>query len=104
MSTTQVLKRCKRLLADHYGDAFKGLFIYGSHARKTATSESDIDLFVVLAALTDYGAELKALSSLLYDAQLDSKRLLSVKPVDQYSFDRGALQLYRNAKKQGHYL
>jgi predicted nucleotidyltransferase len=104
MSTAQVLKKCKRLLAAHYGDAFKGLFLYGSLACRTSTKDSDIDLLVVLSGLKNYGAELKNLSCLLYDAQLDSTRLLSAKPVDKTAFDRGALLLYRNAKKQGRFL
>jgi hypothetical protein len=38
---------------------------------------------------------------LLYPIQLGSDRLISAKPALQDEFERGSLQLYRNAKREG---
>lgn len=42
-----IIKKCKAALAKYYGDRLKGVVLYGSMARKQATSSSDVDLLVL---------------------------------------------------------
>ena len=96
-----ILEKCKKVLQDHYGAQFQGLFLYGSMARNQSTQMSDIDLLVLLKEPFDYFKELREITDLLYPIQLESDQLLSVKPAPQDVFELGSLQLYRNAKSEG---
>ena len=101
MTPTETLKKCKRSLERNYGSQFKGLILYGSAARDDAGPGSDVDLLVLLSQPFDYFAELRRIVDLLYPIQLESDRLISAKPVPVDDFQRGRLQLYRNAKREG---
>ena len=101
MSDQEILQTCKDRLAARYGSRFKGLILYGSMARGTADSESDVDLLVSLGEPFDYFADLDVLVDLLYDLQCESTHYLSVRPVRAQDFDTGRIQLYRNARQEG---
>ena len=92
---------CKQLLQRHYGARLRGLVLYGSSARGELTPESDLDLLVLLRKRFDYFVELRRIIDLLYPLQLASRRLISAKPVPEEEYEKGALQLYRNARKDG---
>lgn len=96
-----LLAQCNAILASHYGSRMAGLVLYGSEARGESSDESDIDLLVLLHEPFDYFRELRVLVELVYPLQLASSRLLSVKPAGASAFERGGLQLYRNARAEG---
>jgi predicted nucleotidyltransferase len=97
----EVVRKCKAALESHYGSRFKGLILYGSVARNQADSMSDIDLLVLLNKSFDYFSELRQIIDVLYSIQLESDRLISARPVPSDEFERGSIQLYRNAKRDG---
>jgi predicted nucleotidyltransferase len=101
MSVGEVVQKCKATLKDHYGPRLSGVILYGSAARRQADTDSDIDLLVLLNQPFDYFTELRRIVEILYSIQLESERLISVKPVPVDEFERGTLQLYRNAKREG---
>jgi len=49
----------------------------------------------------DYFDELRCIIDVLYPVQLEFDRLISAKPAGVDEFDRGRIQLYRNAKREG---
>jgi len=100
-TVTDITQRCKSVLASHYGPQLKGLILYGSIARDQASTDSDIDLLVVLSKPFDYFHELRQIVDLLYPIQLESEQLISAKPVALDEFEQRAIQLYRNAKREG---
>ncbi len=101
MTVTETLKRCRALLAAHYGPRFRGLVLYGSAAGRRSSPASDIDMLVLLSEPFDYSKELRQVIDLLYPVQLDSQRLISAKPASLSDYEQGRIQLYRNAKRQG---
>ena len=101
MTITEILNRCKTVLANSYRSQFKGLILYGSMARNQASSASDIDLLVLLNQPFDYSHELRTIIDLLYPIQLESDQLISAKPARFDEYESGAIQLYRNAKREG---
>jgi predicted nucleotidyltransferase len=101
MTTLDITQKCKSSLADYYGPRFKGLILYGSAARNQASATSDIDLLVLLSKPFDYFHELHQIVDLLYPIQLESEQLISAKPAAFDDFEQRAVQLYRNAKKEG---
>ena len=96
-----IVIKSKKILKDYYGDRFQGLVLYGSMARKRNDRFSDIDLLVLLKKPFNYFQELRNIISLLYPLQLNSRRLISAKPVDIDEYRGGLIQLYRNVKKEG---
>ena len=101
MALMEVLKKCKAALESSYKSKFKGLILYGSVARNQAGPASDIDLLVLLDEPFDYFRELRTIIELLYPIQLEADCLISAKPAPWDGFERGAIQLYRNAKREG---
>lgn len=97
----KTLHRCRNLLAERYGPRLAGLVLYGSVARGGADEESDLDLLVLLQGDFDFFQELDRLTSVLYPVQLDADRHISALPVSLADFERGTLQLYRNAAREG---
>jgi predicted nucleotidyltransferase len=100
-SISDVVKKSKAALENYYGSQLKGVVLYGSVARNQADPTSDIDLLVLLNKPFDYFAELRQVIDVLYPIQLESERLISAKPVQPDEFERGTIQLYRNAKREG---
>ena len=98
---SEVVQKCKVALENHYGSHLHGLVLYGSVARNQADAMSDIDLLVLLNQPFDYFSELWQLIDVLYPIQLESDHLISAKPVLFHEFEDGAIQLYRNAKREG---
>jgi len=70
-------------------------------ARCQAEAASDIDLLVLLRPPFDYFVELRDIIDLLYPIQLESEQLISAKPAALDEFEQGAIQLYRNAQREG---
>ena len=101
MNIKTSLEECKRILQDHYGSQFHGLFLFGSVARSQEQSSSDIDLFVFLSKPFNYFDELRKIVELLYPVQLESQHHISAKPVAEDEFKSGKLHLYRTAKREG---
>jgi predicted nucleotidyltransferase len=96
-----IVQKCKETLAKYYGERFAGLILYGSQARDQAEPGSDIDLLVLLHGPFDYFQELRGLVELLYPLQLETDRLLSVKPAAARDFQAGVLHFYRQAQRDG---
>lgn len=96
-----IVQKCKEALAGAYGRRLKGVILYGSVARRTAGKNSDIDLLVLLSPPLDYFEELRRIVDVLYPIQLESKRLISAKPVLAADYKAGSLALYRNAARDG---
>ena len=96
-----IIQKCKEILEGYYGDRFAGLLLYGSQVRGQEGPGSDIDLLVLIKGSFDYFQEIWNLAELLYPLQLESDRLLSVKPAALRDFQAGALQFYRNARREG---
>ena len=95
------LQKCRVLLQALYGARLHGVVLYGSCARGTEASESDIDLMVLLEGPVDGAQEIRRIWEVLYPLQLESDRLLSVVPVDVALYHRGEYALYRQAKTEG---
>ena len=96
-----VLQKCRAILQVLYGERLHGVILYGSCARGTQETESDIDLMVLLEGPVDGAQEIRRIWEVLYPLQLESERLLSVVPVDITLYHRGAYALYRQAKAEG---
>jgi uncharacterized protein len=96
-----LLQKCRAILQAHYGERLHGAVLYGSCARGTEETESDIDLMVLLEGPVNGAQEIRRIWEVLYPLQLESAHLLSVVPVDVALYNRGEYALYRQAKAEG---
>ena len=101
MTVPEILQKCKTALEIDYKSQFRGLILYGSMARNQAGPDSDIDLLVLLGRPSDYFQELRTIIELIYPIQLESDQLISAKPAAWDDFERGVIQLYRQARREG---
>jgi predicted nucleotidyltransferase len=96
-----ILRKCWAILESLYGARLKGVVLYGSSARGTETEESDIDLMVLLEGPVNVAREIRRIWAVLYPAQLDCDRLITVMPADADLYGTGAYSLYRNVHREG---
>ena len=75
--TSKLLAEFKRELKRIYGDRLKGVFLYGSQARGEATSQSDVDIIVVLDDWNRYLLELKRTGAIASELSLASGMSIS---------------------------
>ncbi|MCC6605360.1 MAG: nucleotidyltransferase domain-containing protein [Anaerolineae bacterium] len=101
ITTGELVQQCKKLLGNYYGPNLENVILYGSVARRENKEQSDIDLLVLLNQPFDYFDELRQIIDLLYPIQLQSTHLISARPVLAKEYESGAIQLYRNAKREG---
>ena len=73
----ELLSRLRRELEALYDERLQGVYLFGSHARGEATSESDVDVLVVLDTITDYGEEIRRTGPVISSLSLDSGRSIS---------------------------
>lgn len=101
MAIKRITRKCRTILAKHYGTQFKGLVLYGSMIHGRPSRASDIDLLVLLSQPFDYFQELRRIIDLLYPVQLESDWLISARPAPADEFEDGSIALYRKAKQEG---
>ena len=96
-----VLRKCRIVLGDTYGERLKEVILYGSCARGSETLESDIDLLVLLEGPVNVALEIRCIWDALYPVQLESDRVISVLPADVANYRAGDYALYRNVLAEG---
>ncbi len=93
-------------MCDHlheiYGDSMSRAILYGSYARCDETSESDVDIALILSG--DNNDELHdKMIDVVVDYELDLAVTLSVVPIelDKYQEWKNTLPYYKNIEKEG---
>lgn len=103
-SIQAILIRYTKELLKIYGTCLKSVILYGSYARGDYTSDSDIDIMILLnlsdLEIKDYRHQL---SDLTYDFNMENN--LDIKPIAK-SFEHftkwlGVYPFYTNVNKEG---
>ncbi len=84
-----------------YGPRLRGVYLYGSAARDELTSESDIDIAVVLDEVADSFTERKRIGQLGSDLSLEYNTLVSFLVVSEDELRTGRFAVDRFIKKEG---
>jgi uncharacterized protein len=97
-----LLAGIKKAIAERIGsDRLKGVFLFGSEARSTATKNSDIDILVILKGPVQFGSDLQEVISATYSMQLDIDQIIHFTIGDIRDYESGEFSLYRRIKNEG---
>jgi len=100
MEIATILNETKTQLQQLYGSRLKGIRLYGSWARDEGTSESDIDLVVILDQVTAPGREIEYMIDIITEINLKYNALISVYPVSQADFSALNTPLLINMRRE----
>ena len=101
MLKEELLEEIKACLLAAYHDRLYGVVLYGSEVRGDATSESDIDVLVLLDGPVNYGHDLETNLDALYPLSLQLGRRISAKPVVASEYENVDCPLYQNVHREG---
>lgn len=97
----KIVERLKACLLEAYGQAVRAVLLYGSHARGTASEDSDVDVLVVVDDHLDPWKVRQALGDVLLDIMLETGQLVSVVVVPQGFFERYHSPFLINVRREG---
>lgn len=100
-SYTKILQELVSGLIDIFDHSIISIILYGSVARGTGTSESDIDIAVILKNYTEEMHD--KMTDLVVDLELEFDKVLSVLLIDYNKFTEweDIMPFYINVKKEG---
>lgn len=100
-SLQEIFEKLLPGLHDIFGNAMKSVILYGSVARGTATTESDVDIAVIVY---EYTREMHdRMIDLTVELELEYDKVLSLLLIDYNNFLEweNVLPFYKNVKKEG---
>jgi predicted nucleotidyltransferase len=95
------LGELRRGLDALYGSRLYQVIVFGSVARGTATSDSDIDVLVVLHEKVNPGDEIRCTGRLVSDISLDHDCVIGCVFIGEEDFHNRQGPLLRNIRKEG---
>ena len=101
MKIDLILKELKSELKSLYGKKLAEIILYGSYARGNKTSQSDIDILVVLDGKIKAGKEIDRMINIISELNLKHNSLISVIPVSLDEYESIKSLLILNIKREG---
>jgi len=101
MRTELILKELKSELQSIYGKKLAEIILYGSYARGNGTSQSDIDILVVLNGKIKAGQEIDRMINIINELNLKHNLLISVIPISLDEYESIKSPLILNIKREG---
>jgi predicted nucleotidyltransferase len=101
MTIPDPVVRLRGELARIYGPRLRRVVLFGSYARGEQTSESDIDVAVVLSGNVEPGREIDRMLDAVHGVNLAFDTLVSVYPVSQEDFETLRGPLLMNIRREG---
>jgi uncharacterized protein len=96
-----ILEQLKQHLKQYYGDRFKHLILFGSQARNEATSDSDIDVMLVIEGIEQTSAPYDRISQFIADLCLEHDVLISCVMISNDIFQTRNTPLLLNVRREG---
>jgi predicted nucleotidyltransferase len=97
----RLLDQVKAFLRQKYGEGIRKVILYGSHARGEATTDSDVDVLVLVDQSLNPSEVDENLGDLLYNMLLDEGELVSVIVIPEDFFESHNLPFMLNVRKEG---
>jgi uncharacterized protein len=96
-----LLPEIKKRLEALYGERLLNVILYGSFARNRATTDSDIDIAIVLKGEVEKVEEITRSGDILFDLMLDKEELISIFPLSEIELLNDVWPLYRHIREEG---
>ena len=98
---TEVFEKLIPGLLNIFHESVSSIILYGSVARGTQTSESDVDIAVIVNGYTKTMHD--AMTDFVVDLELEYNKVLSVLLIDYDKFKEweNVMPFYKNVKKEG---
>jgi predicted nucleotidyltransferase len=96
-----LLSELKGRLQALYGDRLDRLVLYGSQARGDTHAESDVDVLVVLHGPVNPGQEIRRMSDVRVEMELDFDVALSLLPASTDQVETQPTQWLKNVRQEG---
>lgn len=96
-----MLSQLCEYLESIYKDNLKQVILFGSEAKGNATSESDIDILIVLEQPFNYYQEVSKIGDFISNLCLEYGRLVSCCFTTEEEFKKENNAFYRNIKRDG---
>lgn len=96
-----LLADLKAKLIELYGDRLFSLILFGSQARGEATSDSDIDVMVILNGSVDIAKEIYRMSAIRSYFLMHYDELVSILPVSKEEYLSRASSFIRVVGREG---
>ena len=101
MKVDLILKELKSELQSIYGKELAEIILYGSYARGDKTSQSDMDILVVLEGKIRAGEEIDRMINIINELNLKHNSLISVIPISLDEYKNIKSPLILNIKREG---
>ena len=101
MNLSDLLGRLGRDLHELYGPRYRGLILFGSHARGTADEGSDVNVLLLLDGPVNFVAELHRIEPITWPLALEEDLALSVMPESEQDYLAGDRLFLRLARREG---
>ncbi|MEK7207421.1 MAG: nucleotidyltransferase domain-containing protein [Pseudomonadota bacterium] len=95
-----LLGELKAGLRPLYGGRLHGVYLYGSHARGEGSRESDVDVLIVLDAISSYAAEVDRTGGLIAGLSLKHSVSVSRVFVSHHDWLQGQSPFLLNAREE----
>jgi len=95
-----ILDETEAVLRTVFGERFRGLILFGSHARGEAVAGSDIDLVLMLDA-SDGSRERRRYAEALADLSLRYDTVISVVPMGIEEYRSARTPFLLNVRREG---
>jgi len=96
----ELLKELKDALLGIYGQDLRGVYLYGSYARRQEDPESDVDVLIVLKDYSDFWEEVQRTSQLISDLSLKYNVTVSPVHVREADWLAGESPFFRNVQRE----
>jgi predicted nucleotidyltransferase len=97
----EIAAKARRGLEQLYGARLRGVYLYGSAARNELTSDSDIDIAVILDRVTTTFDEHERVSQLGADLSLNFSTVVLFFFATEADYQRGRFAIHRAIKEEG---
>jgi predicted nucleotidyltransferase len=95
-----LVQRIRKGLQKLYGRRLRGVYLFGSMSRGDADDESDVDVLVVLAEISDYGLEVGRVTEITSPLSLEHGVTISTVFASQEEWAHGDSLFLRNVRRE----
>lgn len=97
----RIMSDLRARLVSTYGDRLRGVYVYGSYARESAVSGSDLDVLVVLDRVESYWDEIQRTSRDNAELSLEHDLPISTVFTSEERWRTGASPFLRAVQREG---